>query len=42
MDAAIQERINVWVNGHYDQATKDIIAQLQKENPDELAGKSVV
>ncbi|MEA3426039.1 MAG: phospho-sugar mutase [Bacteroidota bacterium] len=37
MDAAIQERINVWVNGHYDQATKDIIAQLQKENPDELA-----
>lgn len=37
MDAAIQERINVWVNGHYDQATKDTIAQLQKENPDELA-----
>lgn len=37
MDAAIQERINVWVNGHYDQATKDTIAQLQQENPDELA-----
>lgn len=37
MDAAIQERINVWVNGHYDQDTKDTIAQLQKENPDELA-----
>lgn len=37
MDAAIQERINVWVNGHYDQVTKDTIAQLQKENPDELA-----
>lgn len=37
MDAAIQERINVWINGQYDQATKDTITQLQKENPDELA-----
>lgn len=37
MDAAIQERINVWVNGNYDQTTKDTIAQLQKESPDELA-----
>ena len=37
MDAAIQERINVWVNGNYDQATKDTIAKLQKESPDELA-----
>ncbi len=37
MDTAIQERINVWVNGNYDPATKDTIAQLQKENPDELA-----
>ncbi len=37
MDAAIQERINVWVNGNYDQATKDTITKLQKENPDELA-----
>lgn len=37
MDAAIQKRIDTWVNGNYDQATKDTIAQLQKENPDELA-----
>ena len=37
MDAAIQERINAWVNGNYDPATKDTITQLQKENPDELA-----
>jgi phosphoglucomutase len=37
MDAAIQERINVWINGNYDQATKDTITQLQKEHPDELA-----
>lgn len=37
MDASIQERINVWVNGNYDQDTKDAISRLQKENPDELA-----
>ncbi len=37
MDAAIQERVNVWVNGNYDQATKDSISQLQASNQDELA-----
>ncbi len=37
MDAAIQEKINVWINGNYDQATKDSITKLQAENPDELA-----
>lgn len=37
MDAAIQEKINVWINGNYDQATKDSITKLQSENPDELA-----
>jgi phosphoglucomutase len=37
MDAAIQERINAWVNGNYDQATKDAIKKSQQENPDELA-----
>lgn len=37
IDASIQERINVWVNGNYDQATRDSIARLQQENPDELA-----
>lgn len=37
MDAAIQEKINVWVNGNYDQATKDAISRLQSQNPDELA-----
>ncbi|NCI51066.1 phospho-sugar mutase [Sediminibacterium roseum] len=37
MDASIQERINVWVNGNYDQDTKDAISRLQNENPDELA-----
>lgn len=37
MDAAIQDKINTWLNGNYDQATKDAITKLQKENPDELA-----
>src|SRR3982751_3276384 len=37
MDAVIQERINAWVNGNYDQDTKDAINKLQKDNPDELA-----
>ncbi len=37
MDAAIQEKINLWVNGNYDQATKDAIIALQAGNPDELA-----
>lgn len=37
MDAAILDKINVWLDGNYDQATKDEIAQLQKEKPEELA-----
>ena len=37
MDAAIQNRINIWANGNYDAQTKAIIADLQKDNPDELA-----
>ncbi|WP_295236794.1 phospho-sugar mutase [Sediminibacterium sp.] len=37
MDAAIQERVNIWLNGNYDQATKDTIKDLQDNNPDELA-----
>jgi len=37
MDAAIQEKINVWLNGNFDQQTKDEINRLQKENPDQLA-----
>jgi phosphoglucomutase len=37
MDAAIQEKINLWINGNYDQATKDAIKALQAGNPDELA-----
>jgi phosphoglucomutase len=37
MDAAIQEKINVWLNGNFDQQTKDEINRLQKESPDQLA-----
>ena len=37
MEAAIQEKINIWVNGNYDQETKNEIARLQKEAPEELA-----
>src|ERR1044071_68310 len=37
MDAAIQEKINVWLNGNFDQQTKDEISRLQKESPDQLA-----
>jgi phosphoglucomutase len=36
MDAAIQEKVNGWLNGNYDQETKDEILRLQKENPTEL------
>ncbi len=37
MNAAIQERINIWANGNYDAQTKAIIADLKMDNPDELA-----
>jgi phosphoglucomutase len=37
MDAAIMEKINIWLNGNFDKATKDEVSRLQKENPDQLA-----
>lgn len=37
MDAAIQQRINVWINGNYDSETKAAIQQLQTSAPEELA-----
>jgi len=36
MDAAIQNKINTWLNGNFDQQTRDEILRLQKENPDQL------
>jgi phosphoglucomutase len=37
MDAAIQHKVDSWLNGSFDQATKEEIKKLQKENPAELA-----
>ncbi len=37
MDAAIQQKIDTWLNGNYEQSVKDEIKKLQAENPDELA-----
>lgn len=37
MDAAILEKANVWLNGNYDQATKDEIRRMQDAAPEELA-----
>src|SRR5271165_5409427 len=36
MDAAIQQKVDTWLNGNYDQATKDEITRLQMEKPEEL------
>ncbi len=36
MDAAIQGKVDLWLQGNYDQATKEEIIRLQKENPIEL------
>ena len=36
MDAAIEQKVNTWLTGNYDEPTKDAIKKLQQENPDEL------
>ncbi len=37
MDNVIQEKVNQWLTGNYDQETKDAIIKMQAENPSELA-----
>lgn len=37
MDKAIQEKVDQWLNGPYDEETKSAIRRLQQEKPDELA-----
>ena len=37
MDNNIQQKIDNWLKGNYEQSVKDSIVQLQKDNPDELA-----
>jgi len=36
MDAAIQQKVDTWLNGNYDDVTKNEIKRLQKENEAEL------
>jgi len=36
MDQKIQDKINTWLNGSYDEDTKNAIRELQKNNPNEL------
>ncbi|MCC7526100.1 MAG: phospho-sugar mutase, partial [Chitinophagaceae bacterium] len=36
MDTKIKERIDVWLNGSYDDATKEEIRKKAVESPDEL------
>lgn len=37
MDAAIQQKVNNWLNGNFDEDVKKGIRDLQQSNPDELA-----
>jgi phosphoglucomutase len=37
MDAAIQQRVQAWLNGNYDEETKSEIRKLSEDNPGELA-----
>ena len=36
MDVSIQDKVDLWLKGNYDQATKDEILRLKQENPTEL------
>ncbi len=37
MEKNIEEKINKWLKGNYDEATKEEIRKLQSENPEDLA-----
>jgi len=37
MDAAIQDKVNSWLNGSFDQETKDAVKKLQESNEADLA-----
>lgn len=36
MDAKIKDRVDMWLNGSFDDATKNEIRKIQAENPDEI------
>src|SRR5437764_9053240 len=37
MDNGILEKVNVWLNGNYDEDTKSAIRKMQQENNDDIA-----
>ncbi|MCP9749755.1 phospho-sugar mutase [Ferruginibacter sp. HRS2-29] len=37
MDTKIQQKIDKWLSGNYDEASKEVIRKMETENPDELA-----
>ena len=37
MEAAIQQKVDTWLNGNFDNDVKSQIKKLQTANPDELA-----
>jgi phosphoglucomutase len=37
MDQIIQQKIDQWISGNYEQSVKDEIFRLQKDHPDDLA-----
>ncbi len=37
MDAVIQDKVQTWLNGNYDEATRNEIIKMQRENQTELA-----
>src|SRR6201995_5677551 len=37
MDAAIQQNVDKWLNGNFDEETKQQVRDLQQQHPDEVA-----
>src|SRR5690606_4679315 len=36
MDTKLKDRVNMWLNGSFDEATKNELRKIELENPDEL------
>ncbi len=36
MDKTTEQKVNTWLDGNYDEATKSAVKRMQKENPEEL------
>ena len=37
MKEEIAKKVNTWLEGNFDAATKEAVADMQKNNPDDLA-----